>query len=92
MVTGGRENLRVPDDLMSAMELVDVAEVTVPYGGERVPLEVGRPRVHAVRGETMEPLCEAAVRRLLPTGWEWAQEHPQHIERCPRCLVLFPVL
>jgi hypothetical protein len=76
---------------MSAMELVNTRPSTVEYNGEAATLDVGEPLVHAVSGESMVAECGGAARRLLPTGWRWAAEHPNHLTRCPKCLVLHPV-
>ncbi|CAB4864699.1 unannotated protein [freshwater metagenome] len=82
----------LPPELMSAMELVNTRPSTVEYEGDAVVLEVGDPMVHAVRGESMVAECGDAARRLLPTGWRWPAEHPIHLARCPKCLVLHPLL
>jgi len=82
----------VTTDLYSAQELLDVEPVTVTYSGGEVPINTGRPVLHAVRGDVMEALCSSATGRLLPTGWAWSDEVPEHIRRCAVCLGLFPII
>lgn len=77
--------------IMSAIELVDTEERTVRYDDLDVPLTVGRARAHAVSDDTMDALCTTAQRRILPTGWAWLDPHPEHMERCARCLEMFPL-
>jgi hypothetical protein len=77
--------------IMSALELVEPEQVTLDYSGSPIELTTGRALAQAVVDEGAIAVCGAAVRRVLPTGWEWDSAHPAHIERCALCLRLHPL-
>lgn len=102
--TGSGNDGVMPDEVLSAMEMVGVRslEIQLPApGGEvkdaaiQVSADDGHVLVHAVKGmevgQWAEAACHGADRRLTPTGWRWDYPHPSHLIRCAKCSDLFPL-
>jgi len=77
--------------IMSALELIEPEPVPLDFAGAPIEITTGPARAHAVVDEGTTALCGTAVRRVLPTGWEWESAHPAHIERCASCLRMHPL-